>query len=124
MRISKIWLITFLLAIFMAGCGGKSVEGGGPPAPPFDATPGAPKLGSTNPVNTDAGVATNRKVTANFSEAIDPATCTNATFTLVPAVAGSSVSCVGKVAIFTPPIAGLAINTAYTATVTTGTTDL
>jgi len=58
--------------------------------------------GSTNPVNAAAGVATNRKVTANFTEAIDPATCTNATFTLVPAVAGSSVSCVGKVAIFTP----------------------
>jgi len=79
-------------------------------------------VGSTNPVNASAGVPINRKLTANFSEAIDPATCTTATFTLVPSVAGT-VSCVGSVAIFTPTSA-LTASTVYTATVTTGIKDL
>src|SRR5258706_7942486 len=108
MRIS-IWLIALLLSVFVAGCGGKSVEGGDPPAPPFDTTP--PTVGSTNPVNAATGVATTRKLTANFSEAIDPATCP-ANFTLaigLTPVAGTA-SCVGKIAIFTPS-APLATNT-------------
>jgi len=83
-------------------------------------------VGSTNPVNAATGVATTRKLTANFSEAIDPATCP-ANFTLaltigLTPVAGTA-SCVGKIAIFTPS-APLATNTAYTATVTTGVKDL
>jgi len=122
MRISKIWLITFLLAVFMAGCGGKSVEGGGPPAPPFDADHAAPTVVSTNPVNLDPAAPINRKLTANFSEAVDPATCTATTFTLSPAVAGA-VTCVGSTAVFTPT-GPLTIATLYTATVTTGFTDL
>jgi hypothetical protein len=77
---------------------------------------------STNPASAGTG-AINQKVTANFSEAIDPATCTTATFTLVPSVAGSTVSCVGSTAVFTPG-APLTIATVYTATVTTGITDL
>ncbi len=122
MRISKIWLIALLLAVFMAGCGGKSVEGGGTPAPALDTT--APIVGSTNPVDADTGVAINRKITANFSEAIAPATCP-ANFTLAigsVAVAGTA-SCVGKIAIFSPS-APLATATVYTATVTTGVKDL
>jgi len=81
-------------------------------------------VGSTNPLNAATGVATNRKLTANFSEAIDPATCP-ANFTLaigLTPVAGTA-SCVGKIAIFTPS-APLATNTVYTATVTTGVKDL
>jgi hypothetical protein len=81
-------------------------------------------VGPTNPGNATVGAAINRKVTANFSEAIDPATCTTATFTLAAAapVAGA-VSCVGSTAVFTPT-ANLAANTLYTATVTTGVRDL
>ncbi len=124
MRISKIWLIALLLAVFMAGCGGKSVEGGGTPAPALDTTP--PTVSFTNPLDGTAGVATNRKLTANFSEAMDPATCTGTTFTLTQAgtpVASSAVSCVGKIAIFTPQ-APLTTGLPYTATVTTGFKDL
>ncbi len=121
MRISTIWLTALLLAVFVAGCGGGGVDGGGPTAPALDTTP--PILNSTNPADTTTGVAINGKLVANFSEAIDPATCTAATFTLVPSVAGSTVSCVGSHAIFAPT-GNLAASTAYTATVTTGIKDL
>jgi len=70
-------------------------------------------------------VAINGKLVANFSEAIDPATCTAATFTLTQGgtpVLGA-VSCVGSHAIFAPTV-NLTASTAYAATVTTGFKDL
>jgi hypothetical protein len=70
-------------------------------------------------------MATNQKITATFSEAVAPASCTTATFTLKQAatpVAGA-VSCVGRTATFAPT-GNLTASTAYTATVTTGVTDL
>ena len=113
MRIAKNWLFALLLAVFMAGCGsGGGVDGGGP-APALDTT--APTVASTNPVDTSTGLATNSKITATFSEAVAPASCTIATFTLA-GVAGT-VSCVGRTAIFTPTGGPLAISTLYTATV-------
>ena len=124
MRISKIWLVTSLLAAFMAGCGGgNNPYGGGGPAPAGDIT--APTVATTNPGDTTTGIATNQKVTATFSEAVAPASCTTATFTLkqgTTPVAGA-VSCVGRNAIFAPT-GNLTASTAYTATVTTGVKDL
>jgi len=81
-----------------------------------------PNVTSTTPVDTDPAVAPNRAVTANFSEALDPATVNASTFTLTPAVAGV-VSYSDKVAIFTPS-SNLSDHTSYTATLTTGITDL
>ncbi len=125
MRISRIWLITLLLAVFVAGCGGKGVEGGGPPAPALDTTP--PTVNSTNPGDTATGVAINSKLTAIFSEAVDPATCTAtpAPFTLkqgTTPVTGA-VTCVGRTATFAPA-GNLAGGLPFTATVTTGFKDL
>src|SRR5712692_8687079 len=123
MRISTIWLTALLLAVFVAGCGGGGVDGGGPAAPALDTIP--PTVSTTNPVNGAGSVAINGKLVANFSEAIDPATCTAATFTLTQGgtpVLGA-VSCVGSHAIFAPTV-NLTASTAYAATVTTGFKDL
>ncbi len=85
-----------------------------------------PTVVSTVPVDTASGVAVNAAVTATFSRAMDANTVTTATLTLtgpgVTPVAGG-VLLVGTTATFTPG-AALAFNTLYTATVTTGATDL
>ena len=107
--------MALLLAVFMAGCGGG---GGGSSGPSPDTT--APTVSSTTPANGATGVA----VTATFSEAMDPATITTATFTLSGggAVTGA-VTYAGTTATFTPT-ASLAYSTPYTATITTGARDL
>ncbi len=123
MRISKIWLITLLLAVFMAGCGGGNSYSGGGPALPGDTTP--PTVRSTNPGDTATGVGTNSKLVANFSEAVDPATCTITTFTVTRGLTSvlGTVSCAGKTATFVPSGA-LTGGVAHTATLTTGIKDL
>lgn len=77
-----------------------------------------------------ATVATNTKISATFSEAMDASTIDSATFTLtgpgITPVAGNvSYAAGAKTATFTPtaPVL-LAANTVYTATITTGVTDL
>ncbi|MFT6987482.1 MAG: hypothetical protein ACJAT7_003338, partial [Psychromonas sp.] len=85
----------------------------------------APTVTSTNPIADATAVAPNRAVSANFSEALDPVTVNTSTFTLsagATAVAGV-VSYNDKVLTFTPTSI-LAINTLYTATLTTAITDL
>jgi len=87
-----------------------------------------PTVTSTFPGNAATGVFTNTRVTATFSESMNPATITGTTFTLTgpgaTAVAGTVTYAVGaRTATFTPT-ANLADNTSYTATITTGATDL
>ena len=85
----------------------------------------APTVTFTVPADGDTGVAINKKITATFSEAVDPFTITGTTFTLMQgatAVPGV-VTYVGLIATFTPT-GGLAANTTYTATITTGAEDL
>ncbi|HEY7865337.1 MAG TPA: Ig-like domain-containing protein, partial [Psychromonas sp.] len=81
-----------------------------------------PSVTSTNPVAGATGVVLNRAVTANISEALDPATVNAATFTISPAVSGV-VSYSDKEATFTPS-SNLAIDTTYTVTLTAGIKDL
>lgn len=85
-----------------------------------------PVVISTIPVNGATGVLLNQIVSATFNEAMKCATLTTATFTIAgpgaTAVTGT-VSCTGSVATFTPG-AALAVNTLYTATITTGAQDL
>jgi tetrahydromethanopterin S-methyltransferase subunit B len=90
---------------------------------PSDTT--APTVSSTYPVNAVTGVAINTKITAAFSEAMDPSTITTTTFTVkqgTTPVAGT-VTYAGVTATFAPSV-NLAANTIYTATITTGATDL
>ena len=123
MRISKMWFMTLLLAVFMAGCGSDNngVESTAPA--PADTT--APTVSSTNPGDTTTGVAINRTLAATFSEAMDPASCTTTTFTLTQAATPvpGAVTCVGKTATL-DPTSDLAASTPYTATITTGVKDL
>ncbi|MDD2844746.1 MAG: ice-binding family protein [Rhodoferax sp.] len=86
----------------------------------------APTVTLVNPANAATGVATNTAVNATFSEAMDPLTVKATSFTLTSAgvpVAGTiSVNPLNTVATFTPG-ANLAVDTSYTATVSTDVTD-
>lgn len=111
-------LVAFLVVAFMVGCGAGS--GGGVPADTV-----APTVSSVAPANAATGIALNSKITATFSEAMRASTITTSTFTLkqgttvVPGV----VTYAGTTAIF-KPTSNLAVSTVYTASVTTGVTDL
>ena len=85
----------------------------------------APTVTLTDPANSAGGVAPNKKITATFSEAMDPLTLTNVNFTLTDDVTpvSGTVDYSGRTAVFTPD-SDLAYNTTYTATVTTAAEDL
>lgn len=87
-----------------------------------------PTVLSTNPGDLTVAIPTNQRITAVFSEAMDPGTITGVTFTLtgpgsIPVPGTVNYSPVGVTAIFTPtsPLSALGL---YTATITTGATDL
>jgi hypothetical protein len=112
--VNKLWFAGLLLGVFIAGC-----EGGQPsPAnPPF--------LISTNPANGATGVPFNQKITATFSEAMDPTTISTATFTLMQGTTPvtGTVTYFGTTATFTPAV-NLLPNTTYSAKVASGAKDL
>ena len=94
-----------------------------------DSTP--PTVSSVNPPNLGTGVCLQSSVNATFSEAIDPTTINNSTFTLqltgpplgAPLAGTVTYDVPSRVATFTPASSLLA-STNYTATVTTGVKDL
>src|SRR6202521_1186989 len=122
LKVSKIWIPAFLLAVLMAGCGDPDTNAGLPGNP---LTP--PTVTSVNPANGATLICPNSAViTATFSHAMNPATINTSTFTLTSggaSVAGA-VSCVvsTRIATFTP-LAALAPSTTFTATITTGAQD-
>ena len=100
-----------LLVAFVAGCGQEVVT--------------VPTVVSTIPANGATNVAINATISATFSMAMSPTTLTGSTFTVTGpggAVTGA-VTYSGATATFTPA-AVLAYSTAYTATITTGATNL
>lgn len=85
----------------------------------------APIVMSTDPFNTESGVALNKIITASFNMPMDPLTITGTSFTLkigATTVLGS-VTYGGLNATFTPTI-NLSNNTTYTATITTNAKNL
>jgi Ice-binding-like/Bacterial Ig-like domain len=85
-----------------------------------------PTVSSTVPANGATSVATNSAITATFSEAMAPATLTTAAFTMTgpgAATVAGTVTYAGLTATFKPASA-LAINTLFTAAITTGAKDL
>jgi hypothetical protein len=83
---------------------------------------GAPTVVSVTPAN---GACPNTKVTATFSEAMNPSTINASTFTLAgPGSAGTVTYDVPNLTATFTPSAALALNTLYTATITTGAKDL
>ena len=101
----------FLLLIFATGCS--------------DSAPAvAPTALSAAPLNAAVGSCPNAMVTVTFSEAMNPSTISGTTFTLtgpsLAAVVGVvSYDAASKTATFAPT-SGLALDTMYSATVTTG----
>ena len=84
----------------------------------------APTVVSTSPTDTSTGVATNSTIIVTFSEPVSAATLSTGSFTLQGStVVAGAVTSVGKIATFTPA-SNLASGTTYTATITTGVTDL
>ena len=124
-QVRKFWTVaaTLTFIVSLTACGGDD-GGGAPPPQTGDSTP--PTVSSTNPANGATGVAVNAALTATFSEQMNPATISTATFTVKDAANNpvtGTVSYQGTTATFTPS-AHLAFSTTYTATITTGVTDL
>jgi len=110
-RFGIMYWLAVLSVIFVAGCGQETVT--------------VPSVVSTIPANGATNVAINTPISATFSMAMKTATITASTFTVTGpggAVAGA-VAYSGSTATFTPT-ATLAYSTLYTATITTGATDL
>jgi hypothetical protein len=122
LKVSKIWIPAFLLAFVMAGCGDPD-KAGGPTSPTT-----TPTVVSVVPAGASTGICQGVVVTATFSKPmnrntiISPAT----TFKLATgstAVPGQvSMDSANLVATFTPTNP-LALDTQYTATITTGALD-
>jgi len=90
-----------------------------------DADTEAPRVIATNPISDATGVAVGVDVIATFSEAMDPATLSTATFTVLDGVTPvpGSVTSLGLNVTFSPT-SPLVAGTAYTATITDAVTDL
>ena len=85
------------------------------------ATGAIPTVISTDPANAATGIAVDKKISATFSEAMNPSTINTGTFLLkqgINTITGT-VSYSGTTAVFTPS-ANLLAGTTYTATITTG----
>lgn len=115
------WFSAILMTALVAGCGGGDDT---PAATVTDTTP--PTVLSTVVANGATGVDATAPLSALFSEAMNPATLTKATFTLTgPTTTPVSgvVAYSGLMASFTPDSALLS-GTTYTATITSGATDV
>ncbi len=113
----KIWFTAFLLLIVSSGCSDPDKNAGTIPG----VTP--PTVISVGPRNGANGVCPNTIVVATFSEAMNPSTINATTFTLTGPGAASVTGQVtydpsSNTALFTPS-STLALNTVYTATITT-----
>ena len=116
----RIWFIAFLLLI-TAGCSDpdespRTIPGVTPPA-----------VISVGPPQGANGICPNTIVVATFNQAMNPSTINTTTFTLT---GPGTASVTGQVAYDGPshvatftPLADLALNTLYTATITTGAKD-
>ncbi len=118
----KIWLPLFLLVIFGVGCSDANKSGSDNPSQ------AAPTVVSAIPPNNTDGACPNTLVTVTFSKAMTASSIDAATFTLTgpgsaPVAGQVTYDASSKTAIFTPS-STLALNTAYTGTVTTGAKDM
>lgn len=129
MPIYRHLLAAAVLLIFAAGCGGEatgSAGGNGGSSGPSDTT--SPSVSSMTPGEDTVGRAgTNGKLTATFSESMEPSLINTANFRLtdgVSAMPGTvSYDPINHIAVFTPTN-GFTPGTRYTATVITGVKDL
>jgi hypothetical protein len=111
----KVWFIAFLMLLFATGCGDpdRNTETAGL----------NPAVASVSPPNGATGVCSLAVITATFSEAMNPATINTTTFTVSPGVTGIITHDVTNTIFIFTPSSPLAVNTVYTATLTTGVRD-
>jgi hypothetical protein len=111
------------LLAFVTGCGGDKAPILGAPV-----VAAVPTVTATSPTAAATNVATNARVSATFSADMNPASLSDTSFTVVNTALGTPVvgtltySAAGRTAVFTPNTA-LAINSQFTATITTGATN-
>jgi hypothetical protein len=120
------WFAALLLSALVAACGGgrDPILGGGGNVAPY-IPPTIPTVSYTNPASLTLDVATNKKISAGFSEAMNAATLSAAgTFTLMqtlapqtPVTGTVSYDAATHIALFSPT-ALLATSTQYTGTIT------
>ncbi len=120
-RTHAICFTAFLLLVVATGCSDPDETGGNPGLTP-------PTVATVVPPSGAAGSCPNTIVTATFTKAMNPATIKASTFVLAgpnaAVVAGQvTYNAASNTAIFTPT-GPLALNTSYTATLTTGVTDV
>jgi hypothetical protein len=118
--IHQVCFVAFLAIVFGVGCGGGIKSSSNPATT-------SPTVLSAIPPNSTKGACPNSLVTVTFSKAMKASSISGTTFTLTgpgaASVAGQvSYDAPSNTAIFTPS-ATLALNTAYTATITTGARD-
>jgi len=123
LKVSKIWIPAFLLAVAMAGCSDSDKSTGGATSP---LTP--PTVTSVTPPDGSTGACLTTPVTATFSKAMNPATINSPATTFTVSGPGGNVSgtvnyvVTTRVATFTVSTA-LTASTTYTATISTGVAD-
>jgi Ice-binding-like/Bacterial Ig-like domain len=112
--------LLLLAGFFIAGCDGGAKTGHWLPR---DTT--APAVSLVAPANAATNVPTGNRLTATFSEAMDPTTISTTTFTVSDgeSVVLGTVTYSGVTAVFTPT-SPLSVSTTYYATITTGARDL
>lgn len=113
---SKMRYLVLLTVAFVAGCASNPDE-------VLPVAAGAPTVTVTLPANLATGVQINRRITATFSQEMDPATIGITSFYVTgpspsTAVVPGTYTYAGETAVFTPTNP-LATNSLYTATVTT-----
>lgn len=123
MRVYRTLWVALFLSVTIAGCGADNGSGIATTTPPTTTavTTTSPTVSSTSPDDGEMGVLTNLKVVARFSEAMDPSTITDTSFTVMQGttlVIGTvTYSAVDRAATFTPTT-DILPNTIYTATIT------
>lgn len=114
---SKLWFLVLLLVAFVAGCASNPQE------IPIIADTTPPSVRVTSPTDTAVDVPINRKVNVGFSEDMNTATISTASFTMKETVSGidvpGTVTPFGTSATFTPTNP-LKLSTKYSATVKGG----
>lgn len=120
-RSRTLWFTACLLAAFVTGC--SSDDSTITTTADDTVDPAALSVVSTNPADAATAVATNQKITATFSEAMDSTTLDGASFTVKGAGEAAIVGSVtlddaSNTAIFTH-VSNLTSSTVYTATITT-----
>jgi Ice-binding-like/Bacterial Ig-like domain len=124
LKISKIVISAFLLAVAVTGCGDEKAASAGNPTDPLT----LPTVTSVTPLDASPSVcSTTAIVSATFSKAMNPTTLNSSTFTLTgtsgASVAGQvSYNSSTNIATFTPS-GPLPPSTIFTATITTGAKD-